>query len=121
MSAELSVYGTENKFSPKFTNELNLVLEELVTNTISYGYTDDKEHFIEIDFNLKEKDNELEIKIMDDAVPFNPLDRPAPDVNKPAEERSIGGLGIHLVKNLTDNISYRREDNYNILTLSKTF
>jgi anti-sigma regulatory factor (Ser/Thr protein kinase) len=54
-------------------------------------------------------------------VPFNPLDEATPDTNLSIEDRQIGGLGIHLVINMVDDISYRRTADKNVLTLTKSF
>jgi anti-sigma regulatory factor (Ser/Thr protein kinase) len=97
---------------------MNLALEEIVTNIINHGYGGREEYEIIIRFSL-EKHN-LRIQIKDSAPEFNPLEAHVPDdLDKPLEERNIGGLGIHLVKKFTDNVSYRRSKNKNIVTLLK--
>ncbi len=97
---------------------VSLCLEELLINTILYGYSDDETHEICIDINLL--NGELIIEIVDDAVPFDPTqDVPTPDVVASVEERRIGGLGVYLVKNLTDSMQYTRQRHQNRLTLRK--
>jgi anti-sigma regulatory factor (Ser/Thr protein kinase) len=59
------------------------------------------------------------VTVEDDGVPFNPLEATEPDLDRPLEERSIGGLGIHLVKNLMDDVEYRREAGRNYLVMRK--
>jgi anti-sigma regulatory factor (Ser/Thr protein kinase) len=95
-----------------------VVLEELITNTIFYAYRDKKKHDITIDFMLE--NDTLRIRLEDDGMEFNPLlsDEPE-DLDKPVEDRKIGGLGIHFVKKLMDNVDYHRYENKNILTLIK--
>jgi anti-sigma regulatory factor (Ser/Thr protein kinase) len=96
---------------------LNLVMEELVTNIIFYGYEDQNKHEITIVVIL---DNELiNIQLEDDGKEFDPLSIPEPDINLAIEDRKIGGLGIHFVRKIMDKIDYKRLDNRNILTLSK--
>jgi len=96
---------------------MNLALEELVTNTIFYGYADKLPHFIRLDFEEQDK-GLIRIIIVDDGKPFNILNAPSPDtMDKPVEEREIGGLGIHFVKTLMKRIEYKRSDEKNILTL----
>ncbi len=102
----------------KTSLSLNLVLEELVTNIIFYGYEDTNEHQIII--NLSYSDNIMEIIIEDDAREFNPLLLAAPDLDIAIEERKIGGLGIHFVRKIMDEIVYVRKGNKNILTLKKS-
>ena len=96
---------------------MNLVLEELVTNIIFYGYQDKMEHKIIIHFSYDSK--VFLMKIEDDAIAFNPLQIAEPDINEPIENRKIGGLGIHFVRQLTDSIIYERVGNKNILSLTK--
>jgi len=96
---------------------LNLVLEEVVTNIIFYGYDDKDEH--EININLSYEDNIIMIQIEDDGREFDPLQAPEPDTEKTIEESKIGGLGIHFVRTIMDDIKYQRLDNKNTLTLTK--
>ncbi len=110
-------FGELHHLPPKTVFEVNLSLEEILTNVISYGYSDDNEHLIMARFSLSEK--ELEIEITDDGRPFDPLELPPPDLEKPLAERPVGGLGIHLVRNLMDELDYQRRQDKNILVLKK--
>ncbi len=65
--------------------------------------------------------NSLIVSITDDGVPFNPLAETAPDTTLSIEDRQIGGLGIHIVVNMVDDISYQRTADKNVLTLTKSF
>jgi anti-sigma regulatory factor (Ser/Thr protein kinase) len=65
------------------------------------------------------EDGVLRVEIVDEAAAFDPLARPAPDTDQALEERPIGGLGIHIVKQLMDDVRYRREGGKNVLTLTK--
>ncbi|MCI0602063.1 ATP-binding protein [bacterium] len=96
---------------------IDLCLEELITNVIKYGYEDSAEHDVQIDLSLQE--NLLVLEITDDGRPFDPTHIPEPDLDVPLEERRIGGLGIHLVRNYVDSMHYKREGNQNIVTLQK--
>ncbi|MFZ4547213.1 MAG: ATP-binding protein [Bacteroidales bacterium] len=96
---------------------LNLVLEELVTNIIFYGYDDTDEHSITI--YLSYNQNIVQLQIEDDGRAFNPLVYSEPDIDASIENREIGGLGIHFVRKIMDNCSYNRTDKKNILTLTK--
>ncbi len=96
---------------------LNLVLEELVTNIIFYGYDDQNEHQIIIRLSM---DNRvITIQLEDDGKEFNPLLLADPNIGGTLEERKIGGLGIFFVRKIMDDMAYRREGNKNILTISK--
>lgn len=102
----------------KVSMHINLVLEEAISNIFFYSYEDDNEHEILIDF-IK-KDDEIIIHVTDDGKAFDLLaTKDFDDVDKSAEERKIGGLGIHFVKKLMDEVEYRREADKNILSLYK--
>lgn len=97
----------------------DLVIEELVTNTIKYGYDDERPHCIQaaVDF----ADDQLIVEVRDDGREFDPLARERPDTTLTAEERGIGGLGIHLVCEMSDSVRYERRDGWNVVTARKTF
>jgi len=96
---------------------LCMVLDELLNNVISYAYPDDGEHSIEV--TVERLDDAVVLTIADDGVPFNPFTVEAPDTGTEAEHRDIGGLGIHLVQELTDDASYRRRVNRNVVKITK--
>lgn len=92
---------------------VRLTLEEILTNIIKYGYDDEVDH--EISVSLAEQDQVLCVTCVDDGHEFNPLEAEAPDLNAPASDRKVGGLGLHLVKNMVDSIEYSRKNNQNVL------
>ena len=96
---------------------LQLVADELLSNIIRYGCPAGGPHTITI--NLQARVDEVWVLVRDDGVPFNLLERPV--LRKPAslDEAAVGGLGIHLVRNIMDEITYRREDGWNTLLLKK--
>ncbi|MBM4122674.1 MAG: DUF3365 domain-containing protein [Nitrospira sp.] len=96
---------------------VNLALEELVTNIISYGYADAAEHHIVLWLSFR--NGQLRAEIEDDGRPFNPLEAPKPDLSQPLDERPIGGLGIHLLTTMMDGVEYRRQEGKNRLILTK--
>ena len=96
---------------------LQIIVEELVTNVIDYGGVPAGEHAVRVD--LSAEDGELLIRMTDRGAEYNPLLREDPDVTLSAEERPIGGLGVHFCKKLTDAQSYARVDGQNVLTLTK--
>lgn len=109
--------GVSMGMTKKLIFEINLALDELFTNIISYGFKDDKEHVIKID--IQAENNVLTIRIEDDGTPFNPVEADAPDLECRIEDCKIGGLGIHLIKSLMDEIRYERVNDMNILYLKK--
>ncbi len=102
----------------KVQMKIDLALEELFVNIAHYAYPDG-EGTAKI---LAGANSEyVEITFIDSGVPYDPLAKPDPDVTLSIEERQIGGLGIFLSKKLMDDISYKYEDNKNILTVRKNF
>jgi sigma-B regulation protein RsbU (phosphoserine phosphatase) len=95
--------------------KMNVVFDELLTNIISYAYQDNKEHDIGIKVELST--DRLKVSMVDEGIPFNPLGVETPDTELPLEERKIGGLGIHLVRNMMDKVSYRRRIDKNVITV----
>jgi len=97
---------------------VNLSIEEIVTNTIGYGYDDDEPHRIEI--ALCASADALVVTITDDSREFD-LSQPPPEVDFEAslDERTVGGLGLFLVHELMDGVEYRRVGRRNIVTLTK--
>jgi anti-sigma regulatory factor (Ser/Thr protein kinase) len=98
--------------------EMNLALDELFTNIISYGFQDQSEHFIRV--NISADQDVLTVVLEDDGMAFNPVERIPPEVPCTLDECKVGGLGIHLVKNLMDEIVYERRAGLNVLTLKKS-
>jgi len=98
--------------------EINLALDELFTNIISYGFADTSEHMIRV--RISAENDLLTVVLEDDGIPFNPVERLSPELPCTLEECKVGGLGIHLVKNLMDEVVYSRCGNKNVLTLKKT-
>ena len=106
-------------FPASFSMQLNLVLEEALSNIIFYAYEPGSAQSITIDFIYRDKS--LEINIMDTGKAFDPTAKEDPDINLPAEERPIGGLGIFLIKKIMDELSYTRQQECNILKMKKKF
>lgn len=100
---------------------INLALEEAVSNVMLYAYPgrNDGKVFVEFAKVKDEQGEKLIFTISDSGIPFDPTAKPEADITLSAEERAIGGLGIHLVRKLTDEIRYERQDGKNILTLVK--
>ena len=114
---QLETVGREIKLSKKFVFEINLALDELFTNIISYGIDDDNEHTIKV--TITPDHDQLCICIEDDGKPFDLTKYETPDVSCSVEECKIGGLGIHIIKKLMDEIGYQRSGDKNVLTLKK--
>jgi anti-sigma regulatory factor (Ser/Thr protein kinase) len=97
---------------------LNLVLEEAVTNVIMYAYPQDEEHTMTL--KAWTEDDTLAFQLCDQGKPFNPIESaPEVDTTLSAEERNIGGLGIFLIQQMMDDVQYEYKDNSNVLTMKK--
>lgn len=99
------------------TMSLNLALEEAVVNVMDYAYPNGEQGDVTIEAKSDKKS--LVFVISDSGIPFDPTQKEEVDTTLSAEERSIGGLGIHLVRNIMDNVNYERLDGKNVLTLVK--
>lgn len=98
-------------------NAMTLALDEIFTNVVSYAYDDTDAH--EITVRIDFAPGVLRARIEDDGRPFNPLDVPPVDIQRPMTEREVGGLGIHLVRSLMNRMEYERADRRNVLTIEK--
>ena len=110
-------FGKSLRLSKKCIVELNLALDELFTNIISYGFRDHLEHLVKI--QLMRENGTLTLCVEDDGIPFNPLETKEIELSCDIEDRNIGGLGLHLVKKLMDQVCYERCEGKNKLTLKK--
>ena len=97
--------------------DLEVILEELITNVIKYGGCKQGSECCTVELSVD--GSNLNICFSDCGAPFNPLDRKEVDTNKPAEDRPIGGLGIHFIRNLTDSQHYARLGDRNVLTMTR--
>jgi anti-sigma regulatory factor (Ser/Thr protein kinase) len=107
-----------HKLPDKIRHALDLALDEVLNNIINYGYDDKNKHDIKIEINVSKY--HIILKIEDDGQRFNPLEVPGADTKSSLEERPIGGLGIHLVRNMMDDVHYKYENNINCITMKKT-
>ena len=108
------------RIPPEIRNNFSVVLDDLLNNVISYAYDDDDEHIIDV--VLSTDGQRFIVSVTDGGVEFDPFAaRKEPDIHSGLEERQIGGLGIHLIRNLMDDYSYRRIDGENVTTLMKRF
>ena len=107
----------ELDFTPELNFNLNLVLEEAISNVILYAYG--KEEQKEISLVAYLSDNNLVFVLTDSGMEFDPTKVPDADVTLSAEEREIGGLGIYLIRQIMNTVEYQRIDGKNVLTMRK--
>jgi sigma-B regulation protein RsbU (phosphoserine phosphatase) len=99
---------------------LNMALDDLLNNVVQYAFPNDPtEHTIEVEGEVR--DEYVALTITDDGIPFNPLTVATPDLSLLLHEREIGGLGIHLVRSMFDEVTYHRNVGRNVLTVKKKF
>jgi serine/threonine-protein kinase RsbW len=106
----------EAKLPEARINELDLLLEEAVINVCRYAYPPDRPGSLTVSYSIPAPD-EFNVEIADQGAAFDPLAAAAPDVALDLEDRPIGGLGIFLLREFANSISYRREDGWNRLTI----
>ncbi len=106
----------KNSIDMGVNQKINLSLDDLLNNIISYGYRDSELHQISLEFTLLEK--EIIVVVQDDAVAFNPFNGDGVDTSLSIDDRDIGGLGIHLIKQLMSSYKYVRKSNENLVTLT---
>ena len=109
------VFLEPRALSSKLVYAVNLILEEILMNIITYGYDDEDSHEIEVQIGVEEE--EVALTVIDDGKEFNPLTIPRPDRSKSAMDRIEEGLGLQFVRHMRNAMEYRREENKNILRI----
>ncbi len=116
IAEEIEAHGEARAWPTKWIQNINLSLDELITNTVSYGYRDSDAH--EIRITLAEREGSLVVVMEDDGIAYDPFtETPPPDLESEVEERSIGGLGVYFVETLMDEAAYERVNGINRITL----
>jgi sigma-B regulation protein RsbU (phosphoserine phosphatase) len=110
-------FAKQHNIEDTVINVFRIVFDEMLNNIVSYAYDDTEEHEIEI--NIHFSDSRINVSIIDDGKPFNPLGLNPPDTSASLEDRGIGGLGIHLVRKMMDDIHYQRKIDKNVLSMTK--
>jgi anti-sigma regulatory factor (Ser/Thr protein kinase) len=117
LQGEVEELGQREEWPDSLVFKVNLVLEELGLNILSYGGSG-ADRRPEIEIVLISEDDSLTIEVLDDGQPFNPLaDAVEPDIETILDDRPIGGLGVHLVRTLMDDLSYQRAAGRNLLKM----
>ncbi|MFC5406966.1 ATP-binding protein [Cohnella soli] len=111
--------GIRSGWPDRLKWDLVLSCEELVTNTISYGYPDSEAGSRYIRVAVRAHADSVEVCLEDEALPFNPLETDEPDVGLGIDEREVGGLGVFLVKRMVNEATYERTETGNRIVLRK--
>ncbi len=118
VNQSFNAFAERHNIAAGVRRKMNVVFEELLSNIVSHAYRDKGEHTIDLRAELSS--DRLAVTITDDGRPFNPFTSVAPyDTAASLEEREPGGLGIHLVRNMMDEVSYRRRTDKNVVILVK--
>ena len=115
VAKEVFTWLADVPLSSRAKYSAGLAIEEVVTNIIKYGYDDDREHLVGIRVTVSR--DHLSLIFEDDGHPFDPTQRPPPDIEKIVESQKAGGLGIELVRRMCDKMTYERQGSLNRLTL----
>ena len=113
----IETFGAANGLPSDVVFKINLALDEVLTNIISYAYEDEGDH--EIDIRLTLDQDVVTVKVEDDGRAYDPIETPTPDLAAGIDERPIGGLGVHIVRSMMDGLEYRRKDGRNVLIMRK--
>lgn len=106
----------EHGVAQQLRHDVRLIAEEVACNVVDHGGADQEPHTIVTDVSAR--DGQLIIEFRDDGNAFDPLSASAPDVDADIHDRPIGGLGLHLVRELADSLTYRREGGHNVLRVT---
>jgi anti-sigma regulatory factor (Ser/Thr protein kinase) len=117
VTASVTEFGARHALPDRIVSHVNLALDEAITNIVFYAYDDADDHEITVRISLAH--GMLTAELVDDGRAFDPLQVAAPNLAAPLEERAVGGLGIHLIRHLIDDIQYRREGDRNHLVFTK--
>ena len=110
-------FGTQQGWPAHLLFQLQLALEELACNVINHGFGEEGHQF---EISISSSPDSVAVEVVDGARPYNPLAQtPQPDLDADLEDRRVGGLGVYLVREMSDEIHYRREDGKNRLTFVK--
>ena len=114
---QLESFARQHGLAARVFHDVQLAIEEHLTNILLHGYGDNLEHQIRVRIQLDLP--ELRVEVEDDGRPFNPWEQPEPRVSQPIDARPIGGLGIHMKRKSLDGMEYRRAEGKNILLMIK--
>ena len=117
MSAFLAEFCEQQGLKGNLVLDINLVAEEVVMNVILHGGQEAGKESIRV--SISADDTAVALTVEDSGIPFNPLEVPPFDVETPIEERGVGGLGVHLIRNLMDQVEYSNVDGRNRLFMKK--
>jgi anti-sigma regulatory factor (Ser/Thr protein kinase) len=114
---KLEALAREAGIAKEHLHKVQLAVEEYLTNVFKYSFDQPANHQVKVRLQLENGDLSLEFE--DEGRPFNLLEFPAPDLTVPLDQRPIGGLGIHMIRQSMDRVEYRRSGGKNIVLMTK--
>ncbi|HZH41380.1 MAG TPA: ATP-binding protein [Gemmatimonadales bacterium] len=106
-------FAEAHKVPDAVRRSVSVALDELLNNSCAHGSAG------EVSIDVELQTDRLSVTLSDDGTPFNPLDLAAPDLGLSLDERPIGGLGVHLTRQIMDEVAYQRRSGRNVITLAK--
>jgi anti-sigma regulatory factor (Ser/Thr protein kinase) len=117
VNAALAEFAEAHALPEGVRHSVHVALDELLANVLSHGQAGRDPCSVTVEAGLDQ--DRLTVTVTDDGAAFDPFGHDAPDTTLSVEERPIGGLGIHLVEQLMDQVSYQRRDGHNVVVLVK--
>ncbi|WP_428425216.1 ATP-binding protein [Pararhizobium sp.] len=121
LTSAVEAFCDEHDVPDKTVMQLTLVIEELFTNIVSYGYLDSPTAGTPVTLAMAALDGVIKIDLSDDGRAFNPLAAPEPDLDADLEGRQIGGLGVHFLRTMMQDLCYSRRGGRNHVGFSKGY
>jgi len=119
LNAAFAGFAETHALPDAVRRSVNVALDELLANELSHGMADRDAGSAKVEVQVQLDEERLTVTITDDGPGFDPFGQAEPDTTLSVEEREIGGLGIHLVRKLMDEVSYERRDGKNVVVLVK--
>ncbi len=117
LTSWVTTVGKDLQLSDTSIFQLNLALEEAVVNVMNYAYPDVQGMPILLTVETQATEGSVLFTLIDEGIPFDPTTKIMPDITLPAMERPIGGLGIFLIEQLMENVTYKRVGDKNVLEM----
>jgi serine/threonine-protein kinase RsbW len=119
VSAAWAAFAETHALPASVRRSLHVALDEILTNTLQYGFVGREGGGGAVTIEVELRPDRVSATLTDDGRPFDPFSVAAPDIALPVEERRIGGLGVHLVRGMMDEVSYQRRADRNVVVLAK--
>jgi anti-sigma regulatory factor (Ser/Thr protein kinase) len=119
VGAAFAAFAEAHGLPESVRRSLHVALDELLKNTIAYGFRGRPAGGGEVTVEVERRADRVAVTLTDDGRPFDPFAVVAPDTTLPVDVRRIGGLGIHLVRTMMDEVGYERRDDRNVVILAK--